>query len=73
MVADSCEARRDRSWAGGSRERRRPYGCSPFLIAVFDGLAIQSRIAPEDTPTGDELVNALVAARTAAVEQAEGD
>jgi AcrR family transcriptional regulator len=34
-----------------------------FLIAVFDGLAIQSRLAPEDTPTGEELVDALRAAR----------
>lgn len=32
-----------------------------FLIAVFDGLAVQSRMAPGDTPSGDELVNALVA------------
>jgi AcrR family transcriptional regulator len=40
-----------------------------FLIAVFDGLAIQSRIAPEDTPTGDQLVDALVAARAAALAQ----
>jgi AcrR family transcriptional regulator len=39
-----------------------------FLIAVVDGLAIQSRIAPEDTPTGDRLVDALVAARDAALE-----
>jgi AcrR family transcriptional regulator len=38
-----------------------------FLIAVFDGLAIQSRLAPEDTPSGDELVSALVAARAGAV------
>jgi AcrR family transcriptional regulator len=34
-----------------------------FLIAVFDGLAVQSRMAPEDTPSGEELVSALVAAR----------
>lgn len=33
-----------------------------FLIAVFDGLAVQFRIAPEDTPTGEQLVDALVAA-----------
>jgi AcrR family transcriptional regulator len=37
-----------------------------FLIAVFDGLAVQSRMAPEDTPSGEELVSALVAARTLA-------
>jgi AcrR family transcriptional regulator len=37
-----------------------------FVIAVFDGLAIQSRIAPEDTPSGEELVAALLAARAAA-------
>ena len=35
-----------------------------FLIAVFDGLALQSRIAPEDTPTGEQLVDALRAARS---------
>jgi AcrR family transcriptional regulator len=43
-----------------------------FLIAVFDGLAVQFRIAPEDTPTGDQLVGALVAARAAALEQSTG-
>ena len=36
-----------------------------FLIAVFDGLAVQSRMAPADTPTGDELLGALAAARAA--------
>lgn len=41
-----------------------------FVIAVFDGLAIQSRIAPEETPTGEQLVGALTAARAAAVERA---
>jgi AcrR family transcriptional regulator len=40
-----------------------------FVIAVFDGLAIQSRIAPEDTPTGEDLVNALRAARASSLEQ----
>jgi AcrR family transcriptional regulator len=40
-----------------------------FLIAVFDGLAIQSRLAPEDTPTGEELVDALRAARASSLEQ----
>lgn len=40
-----------------------------FLIAVFDGLAIQARIAPEDTPGGEELVDALTAARAAALQQ----
>jgi AcrR family transcriptional regulator len=37
-----------------------------FLIAVFDGLAIQFRMSPEDTPSGEELVNALAAAGVAA-------
>lgn len=41
-----------------------------FIIAVFDGLAVQSRLAPEDTPTGDELIAALIAARATALEQA---
>ncbi len=39
-----------------------------FLIAVFDGLAVQFRIAPEDTPTGEQLVAALAAAAGAALE-----
>ena len=39
-----------------------------FLIAVFDGLAIQFRISPEDTPSGEQLVGALAAARQAALE-----
>jgi AcrR family transcriptional regulator len=38
-----------------------------YLIAVFDGLAVQSRLAPEDTPTGDELVGALGAALASAL------
>lgn len=37
-----------------------------YLVAVFDGLAIQSRIAPEDTPTGEHLIGALTAAMAAA-------
>ena len=45
-----------------------PMIISLFLIAVFDGLAVQSRMAPEDTPTGDELVAALIAGRMAAAE-----
>ena len=40
-----------------------------FLIAVFDGLALQFRMAPEDTPSGEQLVAALTAARAAALEQ----
>jgi AcrR family transcriptional regulator len=40
-----------------------------FLIAVFDGLAVQFRIAPEDTPSGEQLVGALTAALAAALEQ----
>jgi hypothetical protein len=40
-----------------------------FVIAVFDGLAVQFRIAPEETPSGDQLVDALVAALAAALEQ----
>lgn len=40
-----------------------------FLIAVFDGLAVQSRMAPEDTPSGPELVRALAAARAVVIEQ----
>lgn len=47
-----------------------PMVVAVFLIAVFDGLAIQFRIAPEDTPSGDELIGALAAARAAAIEQA---
>jgi hypothetical protein len=44
-----------------------------FLIAIFDGLAVQFRIAPEDTPTGEQLVDALVAALVAALEQDTGE
>lgn len=33
-----------------------------FLIAVFDGLAVQFRMSPEDTPSGEQLLSALVAA-----------
>jgi AcrR family transcriptional regulator len=40
-----------------------------FLIAVFDGLALQSRLAPEDTPSGEELISALLAARAAGLAQ----
>ena len=39
-----------------------------FVIAVFDGLAVQFRMAPEETPSGEQLVNALTAARAAALE-----
>jgi hypothetical protein len=45
---------------------------SLFLIAVFDGLALQSRMAPEDAPSGEELVDALLATRAAAFEQRPG-
>jgi AcrR family transcriptional regulator len=41
-----------------------------FLIAVFDGLAIQFRMSPEDTPSGEELASALAAAGVAAREHA---
>ena len=40
-----------------------------YIIAVFDGLAIQFRMAPEETPSGEQLVSALAAARAAALEQ----
>jgi AcrR family transcriptional regulator len=40
-----------------------------YLIAIFDGLAVQFRIAPEDTPTGEELVTALTTAFAAALER----
>jgi hypothetical protein len=40
-----------------------------FLIAIFDGLAIQYRMSPEDTPSGEELVSALAAAGVAARQQ----
>src|SRR5713226_5312466 len=39
-----------------------------FLIAVFDGLAVQFRMAPEDTPSGDRLVDALTAALASMLE-----
>jgi hypothetical protein len=40
-----------------------------FLIAVFDGLAVQFRMAPEDTPSGEQLVDALTAALASMLEQ----
>jgi AcrR family transcriptional regulator len=46
-----------------------PMTIALFIISVFDGLAVQSRISPEDTPSGDELVAALAAAREVALEQ----
>lgn len=47
-----------------------PMVIAVYLIAVFDGLALQYRMAPDATPTGDELVSALTAAVASAVEQA---
>lgn len=38
-----------------------------FIIAVFDGLAVQYRMSPEDAPSGEELVGALLAARAVAL------
>lgn len=46
-----------------------PMVISLFIIAVFDGLALQFRMAPEETPGGQQLVDALAAARAAALEQ----
>ena len=46
-----------------------PMVISLFLIAVFDGLALQFRMAPEQTPSGDELVGSLTAAVSAALQQ----
>jgi AcrR family transcriptional regulator len=40
-----------------------------YLIAVFDGLAVQFRMAPEDTPSGEQLVGALTAALAAMLGQ----
>src|SRR4051794_3315465 len=41
-----------------------------FIIAVFDGLAVQYRMDPKATPSGDELVRALTAASAAALRTA---
>ena len=49
-----------------------PMTIALFLIAVFDGLAVQFRMAPEATPSGEQLVAALGAARAAAIEHAGG-
>ena len=57
---------------GAAERGADPMIISLFLIAVFDGLAVQSRMAPEDTPSGDELVAALVAGRLAATEGLSG-
>ncbi len=42
-----------------------PMTIALFLIAVFDGLALQFRMSPEDTPSGEQLVAALAGARNA--------
>ena len=47
-----------------------PMVIAVYLIAVFDGLALQYRMAPDATPGGEELVSALTAAAASAVEQA---
>ena len=47
-----------------------PMVIAVYLIAVFDGLALQYRMAPDATPGGEELVSALAAAVASAVEQA---
>jgi AcrR family transcriptional regulator len=47
-----------------------PMVVAQFAIAVFDGLAVQFRIAPEDTPSGDQLIDALFAALAVALERA---
>ena len=47
-----------------------PMVIAVYLIAVFDGLALQYRMAPDATPGGEELVSALTAAVASAVEQA---
>lgn len=57
---------------GAAAKGADPMVIALFVIAVFDGLAVQSRISPEDTPSGDQLVNALVAASAAALEQDRG-
>jgi AcrR family transcriptional regulator len=36
-----------------------------FVIAVFDGLAVQFRMSPEDTPDGEQLVRSIAAASSA--------
>lgn len=46
-----------------------PAVIAQFIIAVFDGLSVQFRIAPEDTPTGEQLVSALLAAMAAVIQQ----
>lgn len=44
-----------------------PMTIALFLIAVFDGLAVQFRMAPDATPSGEQLVSALRAAVAAAM------
>ena len=46
-----------------------PVVIAQFIIAVFDGFAVQFRLDPEDTPTGDQLISALSAALTTVLEQ----
>lgn len=47
-----------------------PVVIAQFIIAVFDGFAVQFRLAPEDIPTGDQLISALSAALVAVLGQA---
>ncbi len=48
-----------------------PMTIALFLIAVFDGLAVQFRMAPEATPSAEQLIAALGAARAAALSAAQ--
>jgi AcrR family transcriptional regulator len=49
-----------------------PMTIALFVIAIFDGLAVQHRMSPDDTPTGDQLVGALAAA-AASIRERGGD
>jgi AcrR family transcriptional regulator len=44
-----------------------------FLIAVYDGFALQWLLDPKDTPSGEQLTSALGAALAAALELAQAD
>ena len=66
-VAELVEAALGPDAAGRGAD---PSIVSLFVIAVFDGLAVQYRMAPEETPSGEQLISALVAARELALERA---
>lgn len=60
------------SFAEGAEETGAdPEVVASYLIAIFDGFALQSLLEPADAPSGEELVGSLGAALTAALQAAQ--